>query len=155
MIALKLARLIEAHADQLAAGLVEKICTSLRTAEYRHAVPREELERSVREIYHHISDWLLTKTESDVELRFTETGMRRAAEGLPFSQLLWALAMTKEHLWGFLQRKTLIDRPVELFGELELMMLLDQFFDRAMYYAAAGYEQVVEEREEEARLGAD
>jgi hypothetical protein len=34
-----------------------------------------------------------------------------------------------------------------------LMMLLDQFFDRAMYYAAAGYEQVIEEREEEARLG--
>ncbi|HSB74824.1 MAG TPA: hypothetical protein VLC12_04190 [Terriglobales bacterium] len=155
MSALKLARLIESHADQLARGLVQKICTSLRTAEYQQRVPREELERSVREIYHHISDWLLTKTESDVELRFTETGMRRAMEGLSFSQLLWALAVTKEHLWGFLQRETLIDRPVELFGELELIMLLDQFFDRAMYYAAVGYEQVQEERGEEARLGAD
>ncbi|HKU21689.1 MAG TPA: hypothetical protein VJQ50_11790 [Terriglobales bacterium] len=155
MIALKLARLIESHADQLAMGLVQKICTSLRTAEYHDAVPREELERSVREIYHHISDWLLTKTESDVELRFTETGMRREAEGLSFSQLMWALAMTKEHLWGFLQREALIDRPVELFGELELMTLLDQFFDRAMYYAAVGYEQAHAERGAEARLGAD
>lgn len=155
MIALKLARLIESHADQLAMGLVQKICTSLRTAEYHDAVPREELERSVREIYHHISDWLLTKTESDIELRFTGTGMRRAMEGLSFSQLLWALAMTKEHLWAFLRREALIDRPVELFGELELMMLLDQFFDRAMYYAAVGYEQVKQERGEEARLGAD
>ena len=63
--------------------------------------------------------------------------------------------MTKEHLWGFLQRETLIDRPVELFGELELIMLLDQFFDRAMYYAGAGYEQEVQEREKVARLGAD
>ena len=155
MIALKLARLIESHADQLAMGLVHKIGASLRTAEYHDTVPREELERSVREIYHHISDWLLTKTESDVELRFTETGMRRALEGLPFSQLLWALAMTKEHLWGFLQREALIDRPVELFGELELMQLLDKFFDRAMFYAATGYEQVEEESGDEARLGAD
>ncbi|MGE5724004.1 MAG: hypothetical protein ACM34G_02450, partial [Acidobacteriota bacterium] len=83
------------------------------------------------------------------------TGMRRAAEGLSFSQLMWALAMTKEHLWAFLQREALIDRPVELFGELELMTLLDQFFDRAMYYAAVGYEQAHAERGEEARLGAD
>lgn len=155
MIALKLARLIESHADQLAMGLVHKIGTSLRTADYHNTVPRDELERSVREIYHHISDWLLTKTESDVELRFTETDMRRAVEGLSFSQLLWALAMTKEHLWGFLQREALIDRPVELFGELELMQLLDQFFDRAMYYAAVGYEHVEEASGEAARLEAD
>jgi hypothetical protein len=120
---------------------VEKVLTSLRTSEYRNSVTRHELERSAREIYHHISDWLLTKTESDVELRFTELGMRRANEGLPFSQLLWAISMTKEHLWGFLQREVLVDRPVELFGELELVMLIDQFFDRGLYYASVGYEE--------------
>jgi hypothetical protein len=28
-----------------------------------------------------------------------------------------------------------------VFGELELLRLLDQFFDRAVYYATEGYEQ--------------
>ena len=30
---------------------------------------------------------------------------------------------------------------MELHGELELMHLLDQLFDRALYYAAMGYER--------------
>jgi hypothetical protein len=34
-----------------------------------------------------------------------------------------------------------MDRPVEVFGELEMLQLLDHFFDRAIYYAAVGYEK--------------
>ena len=140
MVALRLAKLIESHSDKLADGLILKIRNSARMTSY-HAVPQKELDKSVREIYRHIGDWLLTKTESDIELRFTQLGSRRAAENVPLSELLLAIAMTKEHLWTFLQREALVDRPVELFGELELMTLLDQFFDRALYYAALGYER--------------
>jgi hypothetical protein len=31
----------------------------------------------------------------------------------------------------------------EVFGELEMLQLLDQFFDRAIFYAAVGYEKYV------------
>jgi hypothetical protein len=31
-----------------------------------------------------------------------------------------------------------------VFGELEMLQLLEQFFDRAIYYAALGYEQYVD-----------
>jgi hypothetical protein len=44
-------------------------------------------------------------------------------------------------LWGFLQREAFGERAWELFGELELLRLLDQFFDNALYYAAVGYER--------------
>jgi hypothetical protein len=30
---------------------------------------------------------------------------------------------------------------VQIYGELELVQLLDQFFDRALYYAVVGYER--------------
>jgi hypothetical protein len=33
------------------------------------------------------------------------------------------------------------DRPVELFQEKELFQLVDQFFDRAVYFAAIGHER--------------
>ena len=33
-----------------------------------------------------------------------------------------------------------------VFGELELLRLLDQFFDRAVYYATEGYEEAISTR---------
>ncbi len=140
MIALRLARLIETHADELARGLVAKILSSERTSDFR-GIPERELEARVVEIYRHISDWLMTKTESDIELRFTKLGELRAREGICFAHLIWAITLTKEHLWGFLQREALVDRPVDLFGELQLLWLMDQFYDRALYYSTIGYER--------------
>ena len=35
-----------------------------------------------------------------------------------------------------------VTKPVELFAEMELFRLLDQFFDKALFYLAAGYESV-------------
>ena len=34
-----------------------------------------------------------------------------------------------------------MNSPVELYGEMELLRLLDQFFDRALCFATEGYEQ--------------
>ena len=34
-----------------------------------------------------------------------------------------------------------MERPVEALGELEMLQLLDLFFDRAIYFAAVGYEK--------------
>ena len=140
MLALRLVRMIEANADELAEGLNQKLRTSERTRDFRK-VPSEELKKAAGEVYTHLSDWLLTKTESDIELRFTRIGARRHKQGIPFDQFLWAMTMSKEHLWAFLQREAAMDRPLEIFGELELLRVLDQFFDRAVYYANHGYRQ--------------
>jgi hypothetical protein len=39
--------------------------------------------------------------------------------------------------------ESLPERPAEAFGELEMLQLLDQFFDRAIYYASVGYERAL------------
>jgi len=140
MIALRLVRLIEANSEKLSTGLLDKILTSDDTNAFR-SVPRKELECAVHEIYQHLSEWLLTKTESDIELRYTRLGERRASQGIPLSQWVWAIIVTKDHLWGFLQREAYVDGAVELFGELEFLRLLEQFFDRAVYYGTVGYER--------------
>lgn len=134
-----LVRLIERHADELAEGLMKKLRSSDRTAAFRN-VSQEELNSGAREIYTNLGDWLLTKTESDIELRYTQLGSRRARQGVPLTQFLWAIMVGKEHLFAFLQREGFAEGVVQLYGELELLQLLDQFFDRALYYAAVGYE---------------
>ena len=137
----RLVRLIEQHADPLAKGLWERLQSSPRTSDYVKRVPSEELESRVGEIYQHLGEWLLKKTEADVERRYVAIGERRYAQGVRLSQLLFMIVATKEHLWEYVSREALADRPVELFQELELFQLVDQFFDRALYFAAVGFER--------------
>ena len=145
MLAYRLVRLIETHSDALAASLLNRVEKSDLTSSYCEKVPADELKQRVFEIYRHLGDWLLGKTEVDIEQRYREIGARRATQGIPLSQLLWAIVLTKENLWEFLKHESTPDRPVEVFGELEMLQLLDQFFDRAMFYASDGYEKACRE----------
>ena len=142
MLAYRLVRLIETHSDALAAGLLEKVQSSELTRAYRNVAP-EELRQRVYEIYRHLGDWLLGKSAFDIEQRYEEIGTRRVHQGVPISELIWVIILTKENLWEFVKKENVIERPVEVFGELEMMQLLDQFFDRAIYYASVGYERAL------------
>lgn len=146
MIALSLVRLIEKHSDELSNGLMVKFNTSPRTTELRK-VPAEELRNRTHEIFQHLSEWLLTKTGSDIERRYFEIGQRRAEQGVPLSDFCWGMVLTKEHVWEFLQHQGFLRGPAEIYGELELLRLLDQFFDRALCFATEGYEDFLQPHE--------
>jgi hypothetical protein len=128
------------HSNELASCLLDRVRNSEATPEYEF-VQDEELRDRVFEIYRHLGEWLMTKDELALEQRYLRIGARRAKQGVPFSQVAWAITLTKENLWVFLKRESEMDRPVEAFGELELLELLDRFFDRAVYYAAIGHEK--------------
>jgi hypothetical protein len=140
MLSNRLVRLIETHANALALNLAEKVQASEELREYRKVLSYE-LNARVYEIYHQLGSWLLERKEEDIEQRYTAIGSRRAAQGVPLSQLIRAIVLTKQNLWEFLRRESVVDTPIELFGQQELLELLDQFFDSAIYYAAMGYEQ--------------
>jgi len=136
-------RHIEDRSDALAKGLLHKLQHSAR-AEAFCKVPPDELTERVSEIYRHLAEWLLDKSEADVEKRYTEIGARRAEQGVPLSQLIWAIMLTKDNLWEFILDDSYPDRPIEVFGKQELLQLLDNFFERAIYSAAVGYEWAAE-----------
>src|SRR3954453_14403228 len=140
MVALRLVRLIESHADVLADGLVEKLQSSERTAVYQK-IPGQELRNAVLQVYNNLGEWLLSKIESDVELRYRELGLKRATEGVPLSQFVASMLTTKDHLWAYLRREAMSDGALELYGELDFLQSLTHFYDRAIYYASMGYEQ--------------
>jgi hypothetical protein len=154
LLAYRLVRLIEAHSDQLAGNLLERVRESEKTSAYITHVPQEELRSRVSEVYQNLGEWLLGKTESDIQRRYEEVGARRASQGVPLTQLISALVLTKDTLWEFLLKEAGVERPVEVFGELELLQLLDQFFDRAIYYAICGYEHARAAHPVGARWGA-
>jgi hypothetical protein len=143
MIALGLVRLIERHSDELVAELVAKLRTSPRTSDMRK-VPVQELRLRMQEILRHLSEWLLTKTGHDIEQRYLEIGERRASQGVALSDFCWAIVLTKEHLSEFIQRQGFSRGSLEIYGEMELLRLLDQFFDRGLCFATEGYEQFLQ-----------
>jgi hypothetical protein len=102
-------------------------------------VPAGELHDRCHEIYLHLSDWLVSKPEHDIEALYRNIGGRRALQGISLPSVTWALILTKEHLWEFLEKEDVLHTSIDLFGELELLRLLDQFFDRAIYHLTEGY----------------
>ena len=141
MFAVRLVQLIETHADKLSEALIHKLKNAEECNELLSKVPAHELKHRTYEIYRHLGDWLLTKTLSEVEERYIGLGVRRARQGVPFSQIMFAIQTTKHVLWDYLLMEGLLE-PEDLIGEMELVRSLGQFFDRALYYAAIGYEQV-------------
>jgi hypothetical protein len=86
---------------------------------------------------------MLEKTQSEIEERYLGIGARRAHQGVPFSQFLHAIHATKEHVVEFLRQEGLLE-PGELIGEIEMLYRLERFFDRAVYFAALGYESILQ-----------
>ena len=140
ILAYKLVRMIETHAEALATSLVSKVRESPRLSEYKN-VPAEDLKGRVGDIYSHLGEWLSSRSEQDIDQRYTQIGAQRAQQGVPLSQVNWTIVLTKENLWEFLRHGPVAADLREVSGELEMLQLLDQFFDRAIYFAAIGYER--------------
>ena len=96
--------------------------------------------KKVHEISQHLGAWLTAKSESDVEKRYLEIGRTRAQQGIPLSQLLWAIMLVKDTLIEFLKKESVSNAPFEVFGELQMLQALEQFFDHSLYYAVLGHE---------------
>ena len=140
MLTRKLVELIESHCEELAKQLAERLHRSSRTAGFL-VIPRDEMVRATRDLYQNLGEWLLSKTEVEIEMRFTEVGRRRFAQKVPLDDLVWGIILSKETLWGYLRRESLADHALDLFNELEFLQMLDGFFDRAVYYTVKSYEQ--------------
>ena len=155
MLGLKLVHLIERHSEELALGLTQQVWDSERTCDFKK-IPRGELQSAAVEVYRNLEEWLVQKKEDDVGKRFRSIAARRAAQGVRLRQLVWALVISRNHLWHFLQRECFVDNILEVFGELEVLQMLNQFFDRAVYHSILGYEAVTrwEKRTPLAWLGA-
>ena len=151
MIALRFVRLIESHSDQLAESLLHKLETSPRTAEL-HRIPPHELRERIYEVYRNLSQWLLDKTVEDIDRVYTELGRRRSEQGVPLGTFCWALMMTRENLWDFLEVQGIRENPIQMLGGFELLRLLEQFFDRAVYYSIQGYEAHRSQKEVESTV---
>jgi hypothetical protein len=144
MLSAKLVHLIEQHSEELADGLVRKLQSSPQTQSLQR-IPSSELQVRMQETLGQFNGWLLSSADADVHRRYVELGRHHAANNVALTDLCWATVFIKEYLWEFVGREVFPRGAVEIFAELELLRLLDLFFDRVLCYMAEGYQQAENE----------
>ena len=140
MLSLRLIRLMDTHSEPLGRALLDMITNSPECADLRK-VPPDLLSLRTHEIYRDLNEWLGGKTLAEMGRYYRNLGAERAEQGVSLSHLIWAIRAAKKNLWEFLEREGLWENPIEIHGSLELLALLDRFFDEAIYNAAVGYER--------------
>jgi hypothetical protein len=140
MLSDRLVRMIEQHADELTRALVEDLRSNPRTASY-HRLSRETIHNRTYHVYKDLGLWLSSKAEEDIEANYTELGKQREAEGIPLSEVVYALTLTKYHLRDYIRVSGLADSAIDLYQALELQRLVGQFYDKAVYYTVRAYER--------------
>ena len=140
MISAKLVTMIEDHADKLTAGLVSDLQRHPRTGAY-HGFCRAELHDRAYDVYRNLGKWITRGSDSEIEASYVDLGRRRFREGIPLSQVIFALILTQDHLLSYAKLSGLSDSALDLYQELEFTRVVAQFFNKAIDHTAHGYEQ--------------
>jgi hypothetical protein len=150
MISANLIELIEIQATLLTKDVTRDLMTNERTRGFR-AVEPQDLEQRVFQLYHHLGDWIGHPKSEKVEAEFTEWGRRRFSQGIPLSEIIYAIIILKQHLRRYIRDNGLVDAafpqseadyvlPMHLHSLQDLNTRVGEFFDEALYFLARGYE---------------
>ena len=136
----KLVDIIEHNADTLTRRWLELVKTHPATYSY-HAYDEAELYQRAFSVYSQLGRWLSDSTSKDeVRKIYTAMGAQRRKEGFKLSEVMLALIITRRVLWGKIESDGFLDSALDLNLALQLNNRTILFFDRAMLYAAQGYE---------------
>ena len=150
MLAARLLQLIQGHAGPLTRRVVDDLTTNERTTALRRLDPAD-VESRVATFFFNLGQWIGDADENAVRSEYEEMGKVRFREHVPLSELVYALLISKHHLRQYIREHGLVDfagdrvvpeelLPIELYSIQELNDRVGEFFDRALYHLARGYE---------------
>jgi hypothetical protein len=150
MISARLIELIENHAPTLGHDITNDLVSNERTQSFR-AVKRDELESRIFDLLQHLGNWIGDPHSERVHAEFTDWGRRRFGQGIPLSEVIYAMIILKGHLRRYIRENGLVEAsfprvdgdyvlPMHLQSLQDLNATVGAFFDEALYYLACGYE---------------
>ncbi len=136
----KLVGLVETNAGQLTQRWMELVRKDPATPTY-HAYDEAKLYERGFSVYSQFGKWLSAATTTEeIQKIYTALGAQRRKDGFALSELLQALIITRRVLWIKIESDGLLDTALDLNLALQLRNQAMLFFDRAMLFAAQGYE---------------
>jgi hypothetical protein len=145
----RLIELIQTNAEHLTRDVLKDYATNPRTRHWK-VVPGAELEQRVISTYRNLGNWIGDPREDAVQAEYEEWGRKRYRNGIPLSEVVYAVILLKHHLRRYIREHGLVEHtrdhisqeflPVHMYGIQELNSLVGDFFDKALYHLARGYE---------------
>jgi hypothetical protein len=137
----RLVHLIESNAVELTRRYLEDVQRHPRLPTYRDFDQRELYNRAYS-VYSQLGKWISKESShEEVKETWTELGRIRRQEGFPLSEVILSLCLLRRHLWEKVQDEGFVDSAMDLLQALELQNRVVLFFDRAVFFAAVGYER--------------
>jgi hypothetical protein len=141
LVSKKLVNLIEKNADELTQKWLQEVNSDPNLTTYRNYDNDKLYERAFA-VYSHLGKWISTKTtQKEIEKTYRALGAQRYKEGFKLHELIQALITTRRVLWLKVEADGLLDTALDLKSAMELNSRVVVFFDRAIFFAAQGYEQ--------------
>ncbi len=138
MISRRLVRAIEKEAHKLSRDLVVSVRQDRRAAAYEN-LSDQQFEGVVHDLYSNLGQWLHSRTWHKLQTVYERKGRERFHGTIPLDQLIFSLTRTKTLLLDFI-RGSIEGDASERDMELELVLSVSEFFDRAIYHTIHGYE---------------
>jgi hypothetical protein len=150
LLSARLIELIRTNAEHLTRDVLKDYAINPRMRHWS-VVPGPELEQRVINTYRNLGNWISDPREEAVQAEYEEWGRKRYRNGIPLSEVVFAVILLKNHLRKYIREHGLVEHsrdrhaseeilPVHLYGIQELNYLVGDFFDKALYHLARGYE---------------
>jgi hypothetical protein len=151
MLAQRLIQMIRDHAEKLTDEALRDVLSDPRTPSFRK-VPLDELRERIHALFANLGDWIGDPKDDAVRAAYEDWGRKRFRQGIPVSEIAYTLLLVKHNLRRYIRAHGLVDFsgdrvtpdelvPVQMHAVQELNAMVGEFFDRALYYLARGYEE--------------
>lgn len=139
----RLIEMIERNAGDMAENLKQRLLADPATSSFK-VLDDRTLHESIFQIYSRLGYWLLRDSErGEVRSYYSNIGEQRFMEGFPLHEVIQAQVATKRHVWDTVLEKGIVGTAKELDAAVDLISLLNRFFDMAIYYTTLGYDRAL------------
>lgn len=136
-------KIIERSADKLSKRWVKEVLKRPELKTY-HTLDERELHQRAYNVYSQLGKWVSQETtKADVERHYKALGAQRKREGFDISEVIQALIITRRLIWLKVLADGVLDTALDLHKAVDLNNRAVLYFDRAIYFAAKGYEDEV------------
>jgi succinate-acetate transporter protein len=130
---------VDSYGEEIASMWLQDLRASAQTPSYG-VVSDEELVNASEFALSQVGQYFSGKGEDqDIGEWFHKLGGTRAAQGLPLPELISAILLLKREIWTTARTHGVWESAMDLQRAVDLNREMGRFFDRAVYYATAGY----------------
>jgi len=133
--------IVESHLEDLTKTWVQEVRKSEYLSSYQK-LSDDELYSRGHVLFSNLLNWLLKgASNDDAALYFKRIGEERINEGMPLTEVYYALYLEKQVLWGFVAWKDEVTGILKALDAIEFMTVINNYFDLGDFYIIKGYNE--------------